>query len=71
MATLTDCIAAAWLPAPPPGDNIGEAPGPPGPPAGDLGKPGGVAGPGPPAGAPVGGGIGEGDSIPIGIGRYS
>ena len=49
-AALTDCIAAALLPAPPPGDSIGDAPGPPGPPIGDFGIAGAPGG-GPPIGA--------------------
>src|ERR1700690_2863432 len=38
ITALTDWTAAALLPAPPPGDSIGEPPGPPGPPAGDPGN---------------------------------
>src|SRR5580698_10117841 len=64
MTALTCWVAAALLPAPPPGDIIGDAPGPPGPPTGDLGKPG--AGPGPPGAAAGGEGF-----IPNGIGPNS
>src|SRR5229473_1415532 len=37
MTAFTCWVAAALLPAPPPGESIGEPPGPPGPPIGDLG----------------------------------
>jgi hypothetical protein len=37
ITAFTCCVAAALLPAPPPGESIGEPPGPPGPPTGDFG----------------------------------
>jgi len=64
-AALICVMAKARLPAPPPGDIIGDVPGPPGPPTGDLG----IAGVGPPGPAPGGppGGPGMGGGKPSGI----
>src|SRR5207237_3382423 len=55
ITALTCWVAAALLPAPPPGESIGDAPGPPGPPTGDFG----MAGGGPPGEDDPGGWGGE------------
>ena len=69
MAVFTSCTAPARLPAPEPGESIGDAPGPPGPPVGDLGIIGG--GPAPAPGAPGGPAAGEGVSSPSGMDAIS
>jgi hypothetical protein len=69
MTAFTLAIAAALLPAPPPGETIGEAPGPPGPP---TGEPGNLVWGGPPTPPPPIGGIpGGGPPIPGIIGGIS
>src|ERR1700678_2093722 len=60
-SALTICTAAALLPLPPPGESIGEPPGPPGRPTGDFGNIGGAP--------PLGGGMtGESGCGPSGMG---
>src|ERR1700719_3610682 len=51
MTLDTRCFPCACIPAPVPGETMGDAPGPLGPPIGDFISPGGAA---PPGGAPGG-----------------